>query len=130
MGMIDWLKHWLETDDTKLMYILGMILIANMLDFMMGWVNAKFNKNVSFSSSKAIFGIARKIGMFILLIYFIPVALLVPEPIGISTLYILYLGYLASELQSVFNHLKLAEDDKQVNMFIDFISKLFVKKEK
>ena len=126
--MIEWLTRFLESDNTKLIYLLALIGVANIIDFSMGWINAKFNKNVAFSSSKAIFGIARKMLLLILCVYFIPVALLVPEPIGISALYVLYIGYLLSEINSILNHLKLADDDKSTDMFADFIGNLFKKK--
>lgn len=129
MGMIEWLTSFLDTDNTKLIYLLSLIGVANIIDFSMGWVNAKFNENVAFSSSKAIFGIARKMFLLILCVYFIPVALLVPEPIGISALYVLYIGYLLSEINSILNHLKLTDDDKSTDMFAGFISNLFKKKE-
>lgn len=130
MGMIEWLTRFLESDNTKLIYLLALIGVANIIDFSMGWINAKFNKNVDFSSSKAIFGIARKMLLLILCVYFIPVALLVPEPIGISALYVLYIGYLLSEINSILNHLKLADDDKSTDMFADFIGNLFKKDSK
>jgi toxin secretion/phage lysis holin len=123
--MIQWLGNWLSTDNTKLIYILSLILIANLIDFLIGWINAKFNKSVPFSSSKAIYGIARKIVLFILLIFFIPVALIVPEPIGISALYVLYIGYLLSELNSILSHLKISDDDKSTDRFIDFVNVIF-----
>lgn len=128
MQMIDWLSYFLESDDTKLIYILALIMGANIIDFVVGWVNAKFNPKVDFSSSKAIFGIARKLLLFILLVYSIPVALLMPEPLGISALYVLYFGYLASELNSVLNHFRLAEDDKTMDPFVDFFKRIFDKK--
>ena len=124
MDMINWLGHWLETDDTKLMYILAVILLVSVLDFGMGWINAKFNKEVQFSSNVALYGIIKKIVYFMLLVLFIPIALLVPAPIGISALYVLYLGYLLSELQSVLSHLNLASDDKQNQSFLDFVNKI------
>jgi toxin secretion/phage lysis holin len=126
--MIQWLGNWLSTDNTKLIYILSLILIANLIDFLIGWINAKFNKSVPFSSSKAIYGIARKIVLFMLLILFIPVALLVPEPIGISALYVLYIGYLLSELNSILSHLKISDDDKSTDRFIDFVNVIFKNK--
>lgn len=130
MQMIEWLQRFLETDNTKLIYILALIMGANIIDFTVGWINAKFNPRVDFSSSKAIFGIARKLLLFILLVYSIPVALLMPEPLGISALYVLYLGYLLSEINSVLNHFKLAEDDKSMDPFIEFFKNVFDKKEK
>lgn len=124
MKMLEWLNYWLSTDNTKLIYVISLILIANVLDFSIGWVNAKFNGSVQFSSSKAIYGIARKMFVFILLIFFIPFSLLVPEPIGISALYVLYFGYLFSEVTSILNHLKLGDDDKTNDMFLSFINRI------
>lgn len=126
--MIEWLSRFLESDNTKLIYILSLILGANIIDFTVGWVNAKFNPKVNFNSSKAIFGIARKLLLFVLLVYSIPVALLVPDPIGIGALYTLYIGYLASEINSVLNHFKLAEDDKSMDPFANFFKRIFEKK--
>jgi toxin secretion/phage lysis holin len=121
------MQKWLENDDTKVIYVLVLILIANMIDFVAGWVNAKFNPNVAFSSSKAIFGIARKMIMFILCVFFVPISLLVPYPIGVASLYVFLLGYLISEINSILSHLKLSKDDKSVDKFSDFIKKLFSK---
>lgn len=125
--MINWLNVWLTEDNTKLLYLLTLILIANILDFVFGVINAKFNKNVPFSSKKAKNGLFVKIGYFILLVYVIPVALLLPEGIGVSALYVLYVGYLVIELNSLFAHFRLTEDDKRNELFIDFINRIFAK---
>ncbi|WP_107842162.1 phage holin family protein [Metasolibacillus meyeri] len=127
MDMIEYLQRFLESDSTKLIYILALILSANIIDFTIGWLNAKFNPKVSFSSAKAIFGIARKLILFIVLVYAIPVALLMPEPLGISALYVLYIGYLLSEINSILNHFKLADDDKSMDPFIEFFKGLMRK---
>lgn len=123
--MINWLGQWLEKDDTKIMYLLALILVANILDFVIGWINAKFNKNIQFSSGKAIFGIARKMVLFIVLVYFIPVAMLIPQPLGISALYVLFIGYLVSEINSILAHFRLAEDDKTNDLFVNFVKTIF-----
>lgn len=123
--MIEFLQSYLISDNTKLIYFLTLILGANIIDFTVGWINARFNKKVDFSSSKAIWGLARKLALFVLLVYSIPVALLVPEAIGISALYVLYTGYLASEINSILNHFKLVDDDKSVDPFIDFFKQIF-----
>lgn len=124
MDMIDYLQNYLQSDNTKLIYVLALILTANIIDFSIGWLNAKFNPTIAFSSAKAIFGIARKLILFIVLVYAIPVALLMPDGLGIGALYILYIGYLFSEINSILNHFKLADDDKQVDPFIDFFKGL------
>lgn len=128
--MISYLQEWLDNENTKIVYVLTLILIANIIDFSIGWLNAKFNSKVVFSSNKAIFGIARKIMMFILLIFFIPTSLLIPYPIGISALWVLYIGYLASEVNSILTHLRLSKDDKQTDLFMDFVKTIFNKEGK
>lgn len=128
MSMINWLNYWLQNDSTKIIYLLSLILIANLIDFTIGWVNAKFNSDVTFSSSIAIYGIVRKMVVFIVCVFFIPVSLLIPAPIGIGALYVLFTGYLLSELNSILSHLKLTKDDKTTELFADFLSKIFTKK--
>jgi toxin secretion/phage lysis holin len=127
VDMFHYMQRWLENDNTKVIYFLVLILIANMIDFLLGWINAKFNTTVAFSSSKAIYGIARKMIMFILCVFFVPVSLLVPYPVGIAALYVLFTGYLLSEINSILSHLKISDDDKSVDKFSDFIKKLFSK---
>lgn len=122
--MFEWLGNLLLDDGTKVLYILSLILIANVIDFIMGWLNAKFNVSVAFSSSKAIYGIARKMVMFILAVFFVPISLLVPPPIGIGALYVFLFGYLASEINSILSHLKLSDDDKSTDRFADFVNKV------
>ena len=127
MDMFHYMQKWLDNDNTKVIYFLVLILIANMIDFLLGWINAKFNKNVSFSSSRAIYGIARKMVMFILCVFFVPVSMLVPYPVGIASLYVLFTGYLLSEINSILSHLKISDDDKSVDKFTEFVRKIFSK---
>ena len=126
--MITWLQHLLENDDTKVMYFLTIILAFSMIDLLIGWVNAKFNKDVSFSSSVALFGVIKKMTYFIVLCLFVPVSLFIPNPVGMLALYSLYSVYLYTEITSVLSHFNLAEDDKKNKLFIDFINRL-IKKE-
>src|SRR5690625_882018 len=128
MQMIDWLQGYLQDDNTKLLYLLALILLANTIDFTIGWINAKFNPKIKFDTSKAIYGIARKLLLFIVLVYAIPVALLIPYDLGIGALYVLYTGYLWSEINSILYHFKLADDDKSMDPFINFFSKIFERK--
>lgn len=125
MEMFTWMEYILSNDSTKVIYVLTLITIASTLDFLLGWLNAKFNVTVKFSSNKAIYGIARKIIMIMLLVFFIPVSMLIPQPIGIGALWVLYLGYLFSEITSILNHLNLADDDKRGDLFADFVNKIF-----
>ena len=128
LKMITWLQQLLENDDTKVMYFLTIILAFSMIDLLIGWVNAKFNKDVSFSSSVALFGVIKKMTYFIVLCLFVPVSLFIPNPVGMLALYSLYTVYLYTEITSVLSHFNLAEDDKKNKLFIDFINSL-IKKE-
>ena len=124
MEFLDTIQSLLSNDDTKLMYMLGLILIANIIDFLIGYVNAKLNPKVQFKSGKAIYGILRKVLAFIVLVYFIPVSMLVPEPIGLTAVYVLLGGYLLSELNSILSHMKLTDDGKD-NVFAEFVETIF-----
>lgn len=124
MSFLETIRGMLANDDTKLVYILGLILIANIIDFLIGYVNAKLNPKVQFKSGKAIYGILRKVLAFIVLVYFIPVSMLAPEPIGLTAVYVLLGGYLLSELNSILSHLKLSDDGKD-NVFAEFVETIF-----
>lgn len=127
LDMIQWLNQWLQTDDTKIIYLLTLIFIANLFDFLIGWLKAKFKQDVNFSSSKAIFGIARKLVLFMIAVFFIPVSLLLPNGIGVGIYIVFLLGYLLTEINSILSHFKLTEDDKSTDIFIEFINKIFNK---
>lgn len=125
--MITWLQQLLENDDTKVMYFLTIILAFSTIDLIIGWVNAKFNKDVSFSSSVALLGVIKKMTYFIVLCLFVPVSLFIPNQVGMLALYGLYSVYLYTEITSVLSHFNLAEDDKKNKLFIDFINSLIKK---
>src|SRR5690606_22800158 len=94
------------------------------IDFTFGWINARFNKNVIFKSGVALYGIIKKVMYFIVLVFFIPVSVIVPEQVGVPALTILYLGYLLSEVNSILSHLELTEDGKKGELFRSFVSRL------
>lgn len=127
--MLSWLQGFLETHDTFIIFLLTLILIASTIDFSFGWINARFNKNVVFESGKALYGIIKKMMYFIVLVFFIPVAVIVPEQVGIPALVALYLGYLISEVNSILSHLELTEDGKKGELFRTFISRMINKGE-
>lgn len=123
--MLHWLDSWLQNDNTKILYILTAIAIANIMDFVFGIVNAKLNSKVAFSSKKAKYGLLVKIGYFMALVYMIPLMMLLPDGVGLVALYTLYFGYLAIEVNSVLAHFRLADDDKRNDLFIDMINRIF-----
>lgn len=114
--------------DLYLLVILTMILVANIIDFGFGWLNAKLNKDVQFISSKALYGIIKKMMYFIVLVFFgVSALIVIPNEISLPAIITLYLGYLASEINSILSHLKVTEDGKKGEVFMDFIEKIFYK---
>ena len=104
--MIEFLMKLIETQNTKILFVLALIAGAMIIDFLTGIVAAKISKNIIFESQKGINGILRKICSMIVMIFFIPVSVLIPEGVGIPLVYVLYLGYLVMEIKSILENLK------------------------
>ncbi len=120
--MIEFLRELTGTQDAKIFFILGLIAIAMIIDFLTGTVSAKINGNII--SQKGINGILRKICSMIVMIYFIPVSILIPEGIGIGLVYVLYLGYLMMEIKSILENLKkMGLDVTLFKTFVDEVEK-------
>lgn len=114
-----------ENIDIYLIALLSIVLVANIIDFGFGWVNARFNKNVVFESNIALYGIIKKMMYFIVLILFTIIALaVIPHEIAIPSITALYLGYLLSEVNSILSHLDLTSDGKTGELFRTFISRI------
>lgn len=128
MYYVDSLYSIKDNIDLYLLVILTMILVANIIDFGFGWVNAKMNKDVKFISSKALYGIVKKMMYFIVLVFFgVSALIVIPNEISLPAIITLYLGYLASEINSILSHLKVTEDGKKGEVFMDFIEKMIGK---
>ena len=120
--MIEFLRNLLQTEDTKILFILALIAISMILDFATGTIAAKINNNIKFESQKGINGILRKICSMIVMIFFIPLSVLVPDGIGTTLVYVLYLGYLVMEVTSVLENLKKMGID--TSLFINFLKNI------
>jgi|SRR5699024_1273956 len=115
-----------EDIDLYLIVLLSITLITNIVDFSFGWINARFNKNVTFKSSIALYGIIKKMMYFIVLILFSVIALaIIPHEIAIPSITALYIGYLLSEVNSILSHLELTGDGKKGELFRTFIKKIW-----
>ncbi|WP_435522170.1 phage holin family protein [Enterococcus rotai] len=114
---------------TNYMYLLALICLVMILDYLSGTISAYVNKKIVVKSRTGINGILKKIASLILLLFFIPLSYVVPGQIGIGLLYVLYMGYLLMELQSIFeNYQKLGIQTKDFEDFIDSLKKLVYKK--
>lgn len=97
--MDTWHHLWQQMKHEKILYLLAVLCIAMVVDFISGCIAAKVT-NV-FSSNQGVNGILRKIAGILLLVLFLPIAGLIPANTGIGLLYVLYSGYLLMELQSI-----------------------------
>lgn len=118
------LKNLIATQDGKILFTLGAITIAMMIDFLTGTVAAKINPSIDFRSKEGINGILRKICSVIVMVFFIPVSVLLPGDTGIAFLYVMYLGYLVFELKSILENMaKMGIDIKLLKEFVDLLDK-------
>lgn len=122
--MFEFLKQFLETEDGKILYLLSMISLAMILDFLTGIIAAKINSNITFNSKAGINGILRKIGSILVMVFFIPISVLIPGDTGTILIYTLYIGYLVMELKSIAENLnKMGIDAEALKNIIELLSK-------
>ena len=100
------LEQAVSTSEGKALYILVLICIAMILDFLLGSYAAWRDPQVKFTSQRGIDGILRKLASILVLVCCIPVSALVPAEAGLAALIVLYLGYLFYELASVIENLE------------------------
>ncbi len=106
MKMFAYLDRFLVDADHKAIYVLTLICIAMIIDFLSGSLAAKINPNIDFLSKVGINGILRKVASMVLLMFFIPLAPLIPGGAGVGLIYVLYVGYLLMELKSILENYK------------------------
>lgn len=100
------LEQAVSTSEGKALYILVLICIAMILDFLLGSYAAWRDPQTKFTSQRGIDGILRKLASILVLVCCIPVSALVPAEAGLAALIVLYLGYLFYELASVIENLE------------------------
>ncbi|MDA9469905.1 lysis protein [Enterococcus sp. 5H] len=106
MEMMTYLERYVVDADTKAIYVLMLICIAMIIDFLSGTFAAKINNEIEFKSKVGINGILRKIASMALLMFFILLAPLIPGGAGVALVYVLYIGYLMMELKSILENYK------------------------
>ena len=97
------------------------------IDFVSGVLAAKMHQEIL--SKKGINGIIRKVASMILLVFFLPVALIIPGKTGIVLLSVLYIGYLLMEIQSILeNYQKMGISITLFQTFLEHLYELLKKK--
>ncbi|QRD99297.1 holin [Bacillus phage Whiting18] len=120
MTMIAWMQHFLETDETKLIYWLTFLMVCMVVDTVLGVLFAKLNPNIKFSSFKIKTGVLIKVSEMILALLAVPFA--VPFPAGLPLLYTVYTALCVSEIYSIFGHLRLVDDKSD---FLEILENFF-----
>ena len=115
--MINFFRHCLMTEDGKVIYLLALISITMMIDFLTGVWCAKINKK--FESNKGINGILRKISSMLLMIIFVPFSVIIPNGVGLGLVYVMYIGYEIMEIKSILENLNKMGVD--INPFVNFL---------
>lgn len=100
-----WLNQCVATLEGKVLYILALICVAMIVDFLVGSLAAWRNPAVRFTSQRGIDGILRKLASILVLVGCIPVSALIPADAGLVALAVLYVGYLMMELASIVENL-------------------------
>ncbi|OJG96794.1 toxin secretion/phage lysis holin [Enterococcus termitis] len=104
--MFNYLDQFVADADHKAIYVLALICGAMIIDFLSGTLAAKINPAIEFKSKVGINGILRKVASMVLLMFFIPLAPLIPGGAGVGLIYVLYVGYLLMELKSILENYK------------------------
>lgn len=100
-----WFNQHVATLEGKVLYILALICVAMIVDFLVGSLAAWRNPAVRFTSQRGIDGILRKLASILVLVGCIPVSALIPADAGLVALAVLYVGYLMMELASIVENL-------------------------
>ena len=106
MIVFKYLDQFVADADHKAIYVLMLICVAMGIDFLSGTLAAKINPTIEFESKVGINGILRKVASMVLLMFFIPLAPLIPGGAGVGLVYVLYVGYLLMELKSILENYK------------------------
>lgn len=105
---------------TGIFNVVAVLAVAMIFDFFSGMLAATWTKAIS--SRIGINGIIRKLASMFLLLFFIPVAFILPASTGVAMLWVFYLGYLWLEIESILeNYRKLGID---TTIFKKFLAEL------
>lgn len=109
-------------EQTGIFNVVAVLAIAMIFDFFSGMVAATLTKTVS--SRIGINGIIRTLASMFLLLFFVPVAFILPASTGVAMLWVFYLGYLWLEVESILeNYRKLGIDTSIIKKFLAEIRK-------
>ncbi|MGQ7513585.1 phage holin family protein [Streptococcus suis] len=113
-GMFDFLRELIATEDGLVLFLLGLIVIMEIVDFLSGTFAAMINLDIEYKSKIGINGLIRKMMGIILLTVLIPMSVLLPEQTGVAFLYTIYVGYLILTFKSLVENYGKAKGDTSI----------------
>lgn len=113
-GFFLFLRSLVETEDGLILFLFGLILLLEILDFLSGSIAAIINPDIKYTSKVGINGLLRKITGVLLLAVLIPMSILLPEQAGTAFLYTIYLGYILLTFKSLVENYGKAKGDTSV----------------
>lgn len=119
--IFEFFRACVHTPEGKVIFILMLIAIAMIIDFITGTIAAVVNLEIEFKSKAGINGILRKIASMLLLIVFLPVSVLIPNGAGLALVYTLYGGYLIFEIKSIIEN--IGKNGTDTTLFKNILSK-------
>lgn len=122
MEVLRTLEMLAKHENSQLLYILSLIVVAMIVDFALGYLGAWINKEVT--SKKGVNGILRKVASIVVLVLAIPVAPIIPAGVGTAALYVLYFGYLIMELSSIVENYRKLGANREAKLFVEFFGML------
>lgn len=100
-GMFEFLRELIATEDGLVLFLLGLIVVMEIVDFLSGTFAAVINPDIGYQSKIGINGLIRKMMGIILLTVLIPMSVLLPEQTGVAFLYTIYVGYIILTFKSL-----------------------------
>nr|DAP94875.1 MAG TPA: holin [Caudoviricetes sp.] len=116
------LKECVKTPEGKVLYLLAIISIAMVIDFITGTIAAIVNPKIEVKSKTGINGILRKIASMLLLIVFLPLSVLIPNGAGMALVCTLYGGYLVFEVKSIIENIE--KNGTDTTLFKNILEKI------
>ena len=112
--MFEFLRELIATEDGLILFLLGLIVAMEIIDFFSGTFAAIISPGIEYQSKVGINGLLRKIQGIILLTVLIPISVLLPEQTGVAFLYTIYVGYLILTFKSLVENYGKAKGDTSV----------------
>ncbi|NQP05655.1 holin [Streptococcus suis] len=113
-GMFDFLRELIATEDGLVLFLLSLIVVMEIVDFLSGTFAAIINPTIEYKSKIGINGLLRKMQGIVLLTLLIPMSVLLPEQTGVAFLYTIYVGYLSLTFKSLVENYGKAKGDTSI----------------